>query len=104
MGNEFLFSMLAQQNVATLNDAGVRKIVASCPHCFNSLAREYPQFGGTYEGIHHTQLLARLVAEGKLVPATAVPEKITYHHPCYPGRPNKVSPPPREIMANGPRR
>ncbi|HKB29509.1 MAG TPA: 4Fe-4S dicluster domain-containing protein [Streptosporangiaceae bacterium] len=102
MGNEFLFSMLAQQNVATLNDAGVRKIVASCPHCFNSLAREYPQFGGTYEVIHHTQLLARLVAEGKLVPATAVPEKITYHDPCYLGRHNKVYTPPREIMANVP--
>ena len=70
MGNEFLFSMLAQQNIETLNEAGVRKIVASCPHCFNSLAREYPQLGGTYEVIHHTQLLARLVKEGRLVPAT----------------------------------
>jgi Fe-S oxidoreductase len=102
MGNEFLFSMLAQQNVETLNEAGVRKIVASCPHCFNSLAREYPQFGGTYEVIHHTQLLARLVAEGRLVPATPVEEKITYHDPCYLGRHNKVYTPPREIMANVP--
>jgi len=102
MGNEFLFSMLAQQNVETLNEAGVRKIVASCPHCFNSLAREYPQFGGDYEVIHHTQLLARLVAEGRLVPATPVEEKITYHDPCYLGRHNKVYTPPREIMANVP--
>jgi Fe-S oxidoreductase len=102
MGNEFLFSMLAQQNVETLNEAGVRKIVASCPHCFNSLAREYPQFGGNYEVIHHTQLLARLVAEGRLVPATPVEEKITYHDPCYLGRHNKVYTPPREIMANVP--
>ena len=63
MGNEFVFSMLAQQNVETLNEAGARKIVATCPHCFNSLANEYPQLGGNYEVIHHTQLLAALVAE-----------------------------------------
>ena len=102
MGNEFLFSMLAQQNIETLNEAGVRKIVASCPHCFNTLAKEYPQLGGTYEVIHHTQLLARLVKEGRLVPATPVEEKITYHDPCYLGRHNKVYTPPREIMANVP--
>ena len=102
MGNEFLFSMLAQQNIETLNDAGVRKIVASCPHCFNTLAKEYPQLGGTYEVIHHTQLLARLVKEGRLVPAAPVNEKITYHDPCYLGRHNKVYTPPREIMANVP--
>ena len=102
MGNEFLFSMLAQQNIETLNEAGVRKIVASCPHCFNSLAKEYPQLGGTYEVIHHTQLLARLVQEGRLVPATPIEEKITYHDPCYLGRHNKVYTPPREIMANVP--
>ena len=70
MGNEFVFSMLAQQNIETLNEAGVRKIVASCPHCFNTISREYPQLGGNYEVIHHTQLLARLVAEGKLTPVT----------------------------------
>ncbi len=102
MGNEFLFSMLAQQNIETLNEAGVRKIVASCPHCFNSLAKEYPQLGGTYEVIHHTQLLARLVSEGRLVMATPVEERITYHDPCYLGRHNKVYTPPREIMAKVP--
>jgi Fe-S oxidoreductase len=102
MGNEFLFSMLAQQNIETLNEAGVRKIVASCPHCFNTLAKEYPQLGGTYEVIHHTQLLARLVREGRLVPAAPVEEKITYHDPCYLGRHNKVYTPPREIMATVP--
>ena len=80
----------------------MRKIVASCPHCFNTLAKEYPQLGGTYEVIHHTQLLARLVKEGRLVPATPVKEKITYHDPCYLGRHNKVYTPPREIMANVP--
>jgi Fe-S oxidoreductase len=102
MGNEFVFSMLAQQNVETLNEAGVRKIVATCPHCFNSLANEYPQLGGNYEVIHHTQLLARLVAEGRLTPVNPVAEKITYHDPCFLGRHNRVFTAPREIMANVP--
>jgi Fe-S oxidoreductase/nicotinamide riboside transporter PnuC len=103
LGNEFVFSMLAQQNIATLNDAGLaretgKKIIASCPHCFNTIAREYPQLGGDYEVIHHTQLLARLVADGKLTPVNAVQEKITYHDPCFLGRHNKVYTPPREII------
>ena len=98
LGNEFVFSMLAQQNIETLNDAGVKKIVASCPHCFNTIAREYPQLGGNYEVIHHTQLLARLVADGKLTPAGTVEEKITYHDPCFLGRHNNVYTPPREII------
>jgi Fe-S oxidoreductase len=102
MGNEFVFSMLAQQNIATLNDAGVKTIVASCPHCFNTIANEYPQLGGSYEVIHHTQLLARLVAEGKLTPVTPIAEKITYHDPCFLGRHNKVYSAPREIMEQVP--
>ena len=98
IGNEFVFSMLAQQNVETLNEAGAKKVVASCPHCFNTISREYPQLGGNYEVIHHTQLLARLVDEGKIKPATAVEEKITYHDPCFLGRHNKVFTPPRQII------
>jgi len=98
IGNEFVFSMLAQQNVETLNEAGAKKVVASCPHCFNTISREYPQLGGNYEVIHHTQLLARLVAEGRLQPVTPVEEKLTYHDPCFLGRHNKVYTPPREIL------
>jgi Fe-S oxidoreductase len=102
LGMEFVFQMLAQQNVETLNDAGVTKIVASCPHCFNTLANEYPQLGGSYEVIHHTQLLARLVDEGRLTPVTPIEENITYHDPCFLGRHNRVYTPPRAIMEQVP--
>jgi len=98
IGNEFVFSMLAQQNIETLNEAAPRTVVASCPHCFNALANEYPQLGGNYQVIHHTQLLSKLVADGKLTPVTPVEEKITYHDPCFLGRHNKLYSPPREIM------
>jgi Fe-S oxidoreductase len=102
LGMEFVFQMLAQQNVETLNEAGVKKIVATCPHCFNTLANEYPQLGGQYEVIHHTQLLAKLVEEGKLTPVTPIEENITYHDPCFLGRHNKVYTQPRDIMAKVP--
>jgi len=83
-----VFQTLAQQNVETLNEAGVaagtgKKVIASCPHCFNTSSREYPQLGGNYEVIHHTQLLARLVEDGRLTPVSPVEEKITYHDPCF---------------------
>jgi Fe-S oxidoreductase len=102
MGNEFVYSMLAQQNIETLNEAKARKIVASCPHCFNTISREYPQLGGNYEVIHHTQLLAQLVAEGRLTPVSPIEEKITYHDPCFLGRHNRVFTAPREIMEQVP--
>ena len=98
IGNEFVFSMLAQQNIETLNEAGVKKVVASCPHCFNTISREYPQLGGNYEVIHHTQLLAKLVEEGTIKPVERVEEKLTYHDPCFLGRHNKVFTPPRQIL------
>ncbi len=102
LGMEFVFQMLGQQNVETLNDAGVKKIVATCPHCFNTLANEYPQIGGNYEVVHHTQLLAHLVEEGKLTPVAPIEENITYHDPCFLGRHNKVYKQPRDIMATVP--
>jgi Fe-S oxidoreductase len=102
MGNEFVYSMLAQQNIETLNEVRARKIVASCPHCFNTIANEYPQLGGNYEVIHHTQLLAQLIADGKLTPVNPVEEKITYHDPCFLGRHNRIFTAPREIMEQVP--
>ena len=101
-GNEFLFQMLAQQNVEVLNEIGATKIVTTCPHCLNTLGREYPQLGGTYEVVHHTQLLNRLVREKRLTPVSAVEEKVTYHDPCYLGRHNKVYSPPRELIESMP--
>jgi Fe-S oxidoreductase len=98
MGNEFVFQGYAEQNVATLGEAGVRKIVASCPHCFNTLANEYPDFGGRYEVVHHTELLAALVREGRLAPATGA-QAITYHDSCYLARHNDVRAEPRELVA-----
>lgn len=100
-GNELLFQLLAQQAIKTLNEAKVTKIVVSCAHCFNTIANEYPELGGTFEVVHHTQLLNRLVREGalKLAPTPGEgAQKITYHDPCYLGRHNKVFAPPRELL------
>ena len=99
IGNEYVFQAFAEQNVATLNEAGVTKVIANCPHCFNTLGNEYPDFGGDYEVIHHSELLARLVSEGRLAPRRSEELSITYHDSCYLARHNDVLAPPRELLS-----
>jgi Fe-S oxidoreductase len=98
MGNEYVFQAFAEQNVETLNETAAKKIVTSCPHCFNTLANEYPDFGGNYEVVHHSELLAELVREGRIAPSTG-DRKITYHDSCYLARHNDVASEPRELVA-----
>ena len=111
-GNEVLFQMLAAQAIETLNEAKAQKIVVSCAHCFNTIAGEYPELGGHFDVIHHTQLLNRLVRDGLLKPVApgspsdtdqgGRPLHVTYHDACYLGRHNRVYEPPRELVASIP--
>ena len=98
MGAEYIFQMLAEQNIEQLNEHKVKKIVTSCPHCFNNIFNEYPQFGGHYEVIHHTEYLAELVKEGRLKPKNPIEKTITYHDPCYNARHNDVWQGARQVI------
>jgi Fe-S oxidoreductase len=97
-GNEMMYQMMAQENIETLNNYKVKKIIAACPHCFNTLQHEYPQMGGNYEVIHHTDFIDQLIKSGKITLNKSLEGSLTYHDPCFLGRYNSIYDQPRSIL------
>lgn len=102
IGNEYLFQMLAKENIATFERYKIKKIITTCPHCYNTIKNEYPQFYGNYEVIHHTELLDKLIKDGKLKPTKSIDKKITFHDSCYLGRYNEIYDAPRSLLKSIP--
>lgn len=102
IGNEYLFQSLAKTNIETMNRYNVKKVLAACPHCFNTIKNEYPQFGGNYEVMHHTDFVNQLLEEGKIKPVKPLPKRITFHDSCYLGRYNGIYDQPRNLLKSIP--
>jgi Fe-S oxidoreductase len=99
VGNEYLFETLARKNIELLETRKVKKIITTCPHCFNTLKNEYRQFGANFEVFHHSEILAGLIQDGRLKPREGLDQQVTYHDPCYLGRYNDTYKEPREVLA-----
>jgi Fe-S oxidoreductase len=100
LGNEYLFQALARQNVDKFNEYKIKKVITQCPHCFNTIANEFPQFGGNYQVLHHTEVIAQLVEEGRIKPAQVAGANVTYHDSCYLARHNGISEAPRQALVS----
>jgi Fe-S oxidoreductase len=99
IGNEYLYQTLAQHNIEAFNQVGAKKVITTCPHGYNTIKNEYPQMGGNYEVVHHSELIARLIKDGKLKLTKPLAKRVIYHDSCYLGRYNDIYHPPRDVVS-----